>query len=77
MFRRHQHRQPGYSQFDYFGEFGLLTQTYESNSKITRKKSLIAPSVQGGDWGDNPEVVWDTGFVQEYDQWLSALSVEQ
>ena len=33
--------------------------------------------MQGADWGPRPEAVWDTGFVQAYDQYLNALSVEQ
>lgn len=73
----HGHRPLNYSQFDYFGEFSLLTQAYQSDALVTNKKSLIAPSVQGSDWGPRPEAVWDTGFVQAYDQYLTALSVEQ
>ncbi|KAI0668268.1 hypothetical protein C8Q78DRAFT_1099695 [Trametes maxima] len=80
---RHQHRLSNYSQWDCFGEFGLLTQAYSNDIKVNNKKTLIAPSIQGGNWqapdGSKPlgaELVWDTGFVQAYDQYLSALAVE-
>ncbi|TFK94473.1 glycoside hydrolase family 79 protein [Polyporus arcularius HHB13444] len=76
LYGTHNHRPLGYTQFDYFGEFSLLTQAYQGDGRVTNKKSLIAPSVQGGDWGPRPEAVWDTGFVQAYDQYLTALSVE-
>ncbi|KAI0739385.1 glycoside hydrolase family 79 protein [Daedaleopsis nitida] len=76
LYGSHQHRKEGYSQFDYFGEFAQLTQAYQADANVANKKSLIAPSVQGADWGPRPEAVWDTGFVQAYDQYLSALSVE-
>ncbi|OJT10820.1 Beta-glucuronidase [Trametes pubescens] len=81
----HGHRNASYGPWDYFGEFSQLTQAYASDTKITRKKSLIAPSTQGGNWPDplNPankpmgaEAVWNTGFVQVYDEYLSALAVE-
>ncbi|KAH9850912.1 hypothetical protein C2E23DRAFT_734171 [Lenzites betulinus] len=81
----HGHRPKTYSPWDYFGEFGVFTQAYNNDTKITRKKSLIAPSTDGGNWPDplNPssfpigaEPVWNTGFVQQYDDFLSALAVE-
>ncbi|KAH9850236.1 hypothetical protein C2E23DRAFT_896579 [Lenzites betulinus] len=82
----HNHRKLDYGPWDYFGEFGLLTGTYGNDAKITRKKSLIAPSTEGGTWKDplnpnnapqGPEAVWNTGFVQQYDEFLSALAVER
>ncbi|KAI0823157.1 hypothetical protein BC628DRAFT_1325396 [Trametes gibbosa] len=82
----HFHRPLDYSPWDYFGEFGLLTGTYANNTKITRKKTLIAPSTEGSVWKDplnpdnapqGPEAVWNTGFVQQYDEFLSALAVER
>ncbi|KAI0370682.1 hypothetical protein BV20DRAFT_1071415 [Pilatotrama ljubarskyi] len=88
LYGAHGHRAPGYNEWDYFGEFALLTQAYANDTKVTNKKSLIAPSTQGGNWPDpnsdpkNPsrpvgaELVWNTGFVQAYDQFLSALAVE-
>ncbi|KAI0643303.1 hypothetical protein C8Q79DRAFT_915544 [Trametes meyenii] len=83
LYGAHLHRLSNYSQWDYFGEFGLLTQAYSNDDKVSNKKTLIAPSIQGGNWqapdGSKPlgaELVWDTGFVQAYDQYLSALAVE-
>ncbi|KAI0631504.1 hypothetical protein C8Q77DRAFT_1159286 [Trametes polyzona] len=81
----HGHRPPTYGPWDYFGEFAQLTQAYGNDTKITKKKTLIAPSTQGGNWPDplNPnsrplgaEPVWNTGFVQIYDEYLAALAVE-
>ncbi|CDO73856.1 Glycoside Hydrolase Family 79 protein [Trametes cinnabarina] len=82
LYGKHGHRNLSYSEWDYFGEFSLLTQAYQNDAKITNKKSLIAPSTAGGNWpvGQSvlgPEPVWNTGFVQAYDQWLSALAVER
>ncbi|KAH9933993.1 glycoside hydrolase family 79 protein [Epithele typhae] len=76
LYGSHLARQQGYSQFDYYGEFGLLTQAFQADSNVPVKKSLIAPSVQGADWGPNPEAVWNTGFVAAYDAYLAFLSVE-
>ncbi|KAI0739382.1 glycoside hydrolase family 79 protein [Daedaleopsis nitida] len=81
------HRRRGdnlaYSQWDYFGEFGLLTQAYMTEAKVTKKNNLIAPSTQGNNWADangqrplGPDLVWDTGFLDSYGQFLNALSVE-
>jgi len=36
---------------------------------------LLAPSVSTGPW--TPELVWGTGFIQAYSQYLAYLSVEQ
>ncbi|KAI9058982.1 glycoside hydrolase family 79 protein [Trametes sanguinea] len=82
LYGKHYHRALNYSEWDYFGEFSELTQAYQNNAKITNKKTLIAPSTAGNNWPvgasvTGPEPVWDTGFVQAYDQWLSALAVER
>ncbi|KAI0325777.1 hypothetical protein GY45DRAFT_1329894, partial [Cubamyces sp. BRFM 1775] len=86
LYGSHGHRPTTYSEWDYFGEFSLLTQAYGNDTKITNKKSLIAPSTAGHNWPVDldynsrpfgPEPVWDTGFVQAYDQFLSALAVER
>lgn len=72
---RHGHRQATYSQFDYFGEFGVVVQAMQDDSNIPFRNNLIAPSVATGSW--TPEMVWDTGFIPAYTNFLSALSVEQ
>ena len=47
----------------------------ESDSGIPNKNMLICPSVATGAW--TPENVWDTGFINTYSSYLSALAVEQ
>ena len=72
---RHGHRPSTYSQFDYFGEFGVVVQAMQSDDSIPLRNNLIGPSVATGSW--TPEMVWDTGFITSYTNSLSALSVEQ
>ncbi|KAI0633080.1 glycoside hydrolase family 79 protein [Trametes polyzona] len=74
LYAAHGHRPPTYSQFDFFGEYALLTQAYQNDTSIPIKNNLIAPSVSGT-W--TPESVWDTGFVDAYTQYLGALAVER
>jgi hypothetical protein len=47
----------------------------EADSGIPNKSMLICPSVSTGPW--TPEQVWDTGFINDYRDYLTALSVEQ
>ena len=47
----------------------------EADSGIPNKNMLICPSVATGAW--IPEQVWDTGFLNTYGQYLTALAVEQ
>lgn len=72
---RHGHRPANYSQFDYFGEFGVLVQALANDGQVTTRNNLIAPSVNTGPW--TPESVWNTGFVASYSNSIGALSVEQ
>ena len=51
-----------------------MTQAYLDNPNIPVKNNLIAPSVTTG-W--TPEMVWDTGFMDAYGQYLNALTVER
>ena len=46
-----------------------------ADSGIPNKNMLISPSVASGPW--TPEQVWDTGFINAYSDYLSALAVEQ
>ena len=71
----HGHRDPTYSQTDFFNEFGTLIQAIGNDAQIPVKNNLIAPSISSGPW--SPESVWDTGFVGVYSGSLGALSVEQ
>ena len=47
----------------------------EADSGIPNKNMLICPSVATGAW--TPELVWDTGFINTYGSYLTALAVEQ
>ena len=72
---RHGHRPEEWGPPDFFNEFGSMTQAYSSDSQVPVKNNLIAPSISSPNWP--PEVVWNTGFVQAYAQYLRALSVQQ
>lgn len=63
-----------YSPQDYSNEFGSLVQAMEENQNIPIKNNLVGPSVASITWG--PEDVWNTGFIQNYQDHLFALSVE-
>lgn len=39
------------------------------------RRLLIGPNIATGDW--TPEMVWNTGFVDSYNENLAFLSVEQ
>jgi hypothetical protein len=47
----------------------------QSDHLIQASKILIGPNIISGDW--TPEMVWNTGFVDDYPDNLAALSVEQ
>ena len=65
----------GYSQYDYFGEIGMLVEQIASDTLIPQKNNLlIVPSVQAL-W--TPESVWNTGIVSSYSSSLYGLAVER
>jgi len=77
-----------YSPNDYAAEFGQLIDTMsnpqnltitdrslQSDDLIQASKILIGPNIITGGW--TPEMVWNTGFVDDYTDNLAALSVEQ
>lgn len=74
LYSAHGHRPQTYSQEDYFGEFGLFIQAMNADTNISNKTMLIAPSVSVN-W--TPEQIWDTGFIDSYNQSLGILSVEK
>jgi len=47
----------------------------DANPRILNKNMLIGPSVATGPW--TPEQVWDTGFVNKFQDRLYSLAVEQ
>ena len=75
LYARHKKRPDGYTQNDFFGEFGDLIKTMEANPNIPRNNILIGPNIATGDW--TPQMVWDTGFIDAYANNLAALSVEK
>ena len=72
---RNGHRPSTYAAQDYANDVGNLIQAMEAHSGIPVKNMLISPSVATGPW--TPEQVWDTGFLDTYNSYLSALAVEQ
>ena len=46
-----------------------------ADSLIPVKNKLICPSVATGAW--TPEDVWNTGFLNYFSSYLTALAVEQ
>lgn len=74
LYSAHGHRPLDYSQQDYFGEFGEFIKAMNANTSIPRQNILIAPSVSVN-W--TPQQIWDTGFVDAYNQSLGILSVEK
>ncbi|KAK0200670.1 hypothetical protein DFS33DRAFT_1266366 [Desarmillaria ectypa] len=74
LYERHGHRSDGYEPSDYVSEVGQLIYAMTSDANIKNRNNLIGPSVATGDW--TPEMVWDTGFVDTYNDNLAYLSVE-
>ncbi|PPQ65022.1 hypothetical protein CVT24_008170 [Panaeolus cyanescens] len=73
LYAAHQHRQPSYGPEDYFGEFGVVVQAVNADTNIPKKNLLIGPNLSGT-W--TPEMIWDTGFIDQYSDSLGALAVE-
>jgi hypothetical protein len=44
------------------------------NTSIPIKNNLLGPSVSGYWW---PEMIWNTGFIEDYTDSLKYLTVEQ
>ena len=76
----HGHRNSSYGPYDYLGEFSdLLTQIDATGSDPTGqgKSKLIGPNIANFGAGWHPENVWDTGFVDKFDDNLAYLAVEK
>lgn len=71
----HGHRPPTYGPFDYFGEFGVVVNAMQADPNMQLRQNLLGPSLATGDW--TPEMVWDTGFIPAYTNYLGGLTVEQ
>ena len=72
---RHQHRPQDYSPQSYFQEFGQWRDGWNNNANVQNKSNLIGPSLSLATW--TMQQVWDTGFLDTYQNSLSALSVER
>ena len=71
-------RNTSYTPDEYTVEWGEVLQDYINDQSITNNSQFIAPSVCCGDSiGWKPEDVWNTGFLTDYAQHLSYLSVQQ
>jgi hypothetical protein len=70
----HGHRPITYSPYDYSNDFGLVATALQNDPRISSVvRKLIGPSVSG-DW--KLQDVWDTGFLDKYEDLFAALSVE-
>ncbi|KAJ7167195.1 glycoside hydrolase family 79 protein [Mycena crocata] len=78
MYHLHQHRNASYSPYDYGGEISdLLAQMTATGADPSgRAKSiLIGPNIANHDW--QPQQVWDSGFVDKFQDNLAFLAVEK
>ncbi|KAJ7057387.1 glycoside hydrolase family 79 protein [Mycena amicta] len=82
MYVQHGHRvppeYPQYTPYDYGGEMSdFLTQLAASgfDPNGTSKDLLVAPNIAWAAW--SPQDVWDSGFVDKFDENLKFLSVEK
>ena len=75
LYGAHGHRNTTYGPYDFFGEYALFTQAWQADANIPIKNNIIAPSTSYAVW--SPEQVWDTGFVEAFNPYLSHLAVEQ
>ena len=64
-----------YGPTNYVNDVASLITAMDANPRILNKNMLIGPSVATGPW--TPEQVWDTGFVNKFQDRLYSLAVEQ
>jgi hypothetical protein len=67
-------RPANYTPYDYFGDVGALVAQMSNTSGILNQSMLICPSVSTGPW--TPELVWNTGFLDSYNDSVAYLAVE-
>lgn len=70
----HGHRAEGYGPPNYVDEFGQVVSAMNNDANAANRKLLIGPNV---DLNWNIQDVWDTGFVDRYNENLVALAVER
>ena len=59
----------------YFDEFRQLIDTMDANPRVPVKNKLIGPSVASTEWG--PEQVWETGYMDAFNDRMYAYAVER
>ncbi|KAJ7145148.1 glycoside hydrolase family 79 protein [Mycena crocata] len=70
----HNHRPMTYNEYDYSNDFGVVDAALRADPKMSSvKRKLIGPSISGN-W--KLEDVWNTGFLDTYEDSFAALSVE-
>ncbi|KAG2005628.1 hypothetical protein CC2G_002017 [Coprinopsis cinerea AmutBmut pab1-1] len=74
LYARHGHRDESYGPYDYLGEFDNLINAMSGDVHLSNRQLLIGPNVATGDW--TPEMVWETGFVDQFSNNLAYLAVE-
>ncbi|KAH9476922.1 Beta-glucuronidase [Psilocybe cubensis] len=76
LYAAHGHRPQGYSEQDYFNDFGVMVAAMKSDQAIPDyvRKLLVGPSIQVL-W--SPEQIWATGYIDAYNEELAFLSVER
>ncbi|KDQ23855.1 glycoside hydrolase family 79 protein [Pleurotus ostreatus PC15] len=75
LYLRHQHRQDPYGPGDYVNEVGKLVTAMAGDSFSRARSLLIGPNLAMGDW--TPEQIWDTGFVDQFNDNLQYLAMEK
>ncbi|TFK68765.1 glycoside hydrolase family 79 protein [Pluteus cervinus] len=73
LYEAHYHRTAPYTPQNYHDEVGSLISTIASDDNVPQKSVLIAPNLQGT-W--TPEQVWDTNFIQDFNNSIKILAVE-
>jgi hypothetical protein len=66
-----------YTPADYSREIGELIDYMGKSPKITNTKMLIGPSVSGQNDNWHAQDVFATGFLDDYADYLVAITVEQ
>ena len=78
LYFNNRNRPPDYSVQQYSTEWAQVVQQYIDDSSISNHSCFIAPSVCcGGSIGWHPEQVWDTGFLDNYKDYLAYISVQR
>lgn len=71
-------RDSDYSPAQYNTDWGVVLNDYVNDPNILNNSMFVAPSVCcGGNIGWTPEMVWNTGFLDNYKDHLGYLAVQQ